>query len=216
MRLTKLQSTYEDETMKKKELEIELQKLSSHPDPDVDLEQYMTPGDIAATLLRLAFTHSSVKDKIVCDLGCGTGRLAIGSALLGAEKVVGVDVDDFALEIAENNADDAGVDVEWVCSDVSSFERNGFDTVVQNPPFGVQNRGADMVFLNKALDLADEVYSIHKAGSKNRNFISGQVKEQGGKITNMIEKEFHIPAQFDFHTRDVYRFMVDIYRIVRR
>ncbi len=176
----------------------------------------MTPGDIAASLLRLAYNHSSIKKKDVYDLGCGTGRLAIGAALLGAQRVIGFDVDEEALDVAKENADNSGVDVEWKCADVSGLEMPEVSTVIQNPPFGVQRRGADMVFLRKAIQLGKEIYSIHKAVPKNRDFISEQVKEQGGKITHMVEKEFHIPAQFSFHTRDVYRFNVDLYRIVRR
>lgn len=176
----------------------------------------MTPGDIAASLLHLAFTHGSIQGKKVYDLGCGTGRLAIGAALLGAEKVVGVDIDEEALEIARKNAEEAGVEIEWECEDVSDLEAPRFDTVIQNPPFGVQRRGADMVFLEKALGLARDVYSIHKAVPKSRDFIAEQVKKQGGEITHRIEEQLHIPSQFKYHTRDVYRFKIDIYRIVRR
>lgn len=202
--------------MKKKELEIKLQELSSHPDPKPELEQYMTPGDVAASLLRLAYNHSSINGEEVYDLGCGTGRLAIGAALLGGKNVVGIDIDEEALEIAEKNAQEVGVDIEWKCADVTELEMPEVSTVIQNPPFGVQKRGADMDFLEKAISLGRDIYSIHKAVPKNRDFISEQVKQKGGKVTHRIEKEFHIPAQFSFHTRDVYRFKVDIYRIVRR
>ncbi len=202
--------------MKKKELEIKLQKLSSHPNPKPELEQYMTPGDVAASLLRLAYNHSSIEGKDIYDLGCGTGRLAIGAALLGAQNVVGIDIDEEALEIARENAQKAGVDVEWKRADVSELDMPEVSTVIQNPPFGVQKKGADMVFLKKAVQLGRDIYSIHKAVPKNRDFISEQTKEIGGKITHRVEKEFHIPAQFDFHTQEVYRFKVDLYRIVRR
>ncbi len=202
--------------MKKKELEIKLQELSSHPDPKPELEQYMTPGDVAASLLRLAYNHSSINGEEVYDLGCGTGRLAIGAALLGGKNVVGIDIDEEALEIAEKNAQEVGVDIKWKCADVTELEMPEVSTVIQNPPFGVQKRGADMDFLEKAIDLGRDIYSIHKAVPKNRDFISEQVKQKGGKVTHRIEKEFHIPAQFSFHTRDVYRFKVDLYRIVRR
>ena len=35
--------------------------------------------------------------------------------------------------------------------------------MLQNPPFGVQKRGADRKFLKKALTTADTVYSLHKS-----------------------------------------------------
>lgn len=202
--------------LKKKNLEIILQKLDSHPDPEPELEQYMTPGDVAARLLQMAFSHGSIEGKSVCDLGCGTGRLTIGAALLGAERVIGIDIDALALEVAEKNAESAGVEVEWRKADVREIDSPKVDTVIQNPPFGVQKRGADMDFLEKALELGKDIYSIHKGVPKNRDFISNQVKELGGKVTHRIEMEFHIPSQFKFHTKDVYRFNVDLYRIVRR
>ncbi len=136
----------------------------------------MTPGDVAASLLNLAYSHESIRGKTVYDLGCGTGRLAIGAALLGAEEVLGVDVDGEALEIADKNAGQVEVEVEWREAEVEGLELSKADTVIQNPPFGVQKKGADMVFLEKALELGDEVYSIHKGVPKNREFISNQVR----------------------------------------
>ncbi len=199
--------------MRKKQLEITLQKLAAHPDPSAELEQYMTPGDIAAALLDLARVRGDIEGKIVYDLGCGTGRLAIGAALLGAKEVVGVDSDERGLEIAEENARQAGVEVKWVKSDVEEFDAPDADTIIQNPPFGVQRKGADMKFLRKALELAGTVYSIHKATPENREFITKRVKEMEGEISDRMELTFHIPRQFKFHTRDVYRFKIDLYRI---
>jgi len=57
------------------------------------------------------------------------------------------------------------------------------------------------------------VYSLHKAVQKNRTFIARVIKDLGGRITDRLELKFHIPRQFEFHTRDVYRFKVDLYRI---
>jgi len=201
--------------MRKKQLEIALQKLAPHPKPSAKLEQYMTPGDVASTLLHLAYARGDIVGKVVCDLGCGTGRLAIGAALLGAREVIGVDVDEAALEVAGQNAREAGVEVEWVKVEVDEFSAKNIDTVIQNPPFGVQRRGADMKFLRKALELAKIVYSLHKATPENRRFIAARAEEMGGRVTDRIELEFHIPRQFEFHTRNAYRFKVDLYRIVR-
>lgn len=48
--------------------------------------------------------QADVKDKVVIDYGCGSGILAIGAALLGAKKVIGVDTDPQALKATQENA----------------------------------------------------------------------------------------------------------------
>lgn len=214
---TKLELALKSDNMKEKDLAIKLQKLKPHPDPSPELEQYSTPGDIAASMLHLAYSCGSIEGEEIYDLGCGTGRLAIGAALLGGAKIIGVDIDIESLKVAKENAASVGVEtIEWVCGDVSELELPEVNTVIQNPPFGVQKRGADMVFLKKALQWGKEVYSMHKGVPKNRGYISRKIKELGGRTTHRVEKDFHIPAQFKYHTQDVYRFKVDIYRIVRR
>lgn len=49
--------------------------------------------------------QADVKGKTVIDYGCGSGVLAIAAALLGANKVIGVDLDPQALEATQANAE---------------------------------------------------------------------------------------------------------------
>ncbi len=68
------------------------------------------------------------------DLGCGGGQSAIRLAELGYE-VVGVDFSETAIELARENAAQAGVDCEFVVGDVvelDDFEADSFDLVVDN------------------------------------------------------------------------------------
>jgi putative methylase len=87
-----------------------------------------------------------------------------GAKLLGAEKVVGFDLDPNALEIARQNAAMMGVDVEFVQCDISGVPEHA-DTVIMNPPFGAQSKGNDRPFLSTALRVADVIYSVHNCGS---------------------------------------------------
>jgi len=48
----------------------------------------------------------------VLDYGCGSGILAITAAKLGATKVIGVEIDEQAIEAAKRNADQNGVAIE--------------------------------------------------------------------------------------------------------
>ena len=51
-----------------------------------------------------AYTNNDIIGKRVLDLGCGTGRLGLGAAFLGAETVLGVDIDKSALKVAVENS----------------------------------------------------------------------------------------------------------------
>ncbi len=42
-------------------------------------------------------------DKKVLDVGCGSGILSIAAALMGCEEVVGIDIDEDAVKVAEEN-----------------------------------------------------------------------------------------------------------------
>ncbi|HID18442.1 TPA: methyltransferase domain-containing protein, partial [Candidatus Bathyarchaeota archaeon] len=87
--------------VRRRELEILLGKVKPHPKPDVHLEQYQTPPRLASTLLHMAaYTFNDLAGRTVCDLGCGTGILALGAAMLGAEYVVGLDLDPEAVRVA--------------------------------------------------------------------------------------------------------------------
>jgi putative methylase len=200
------------------DLERTLQQVEPHPSPKASLEQYTLPVDVAAELLFIAaYIHDDIIDKTVADLGCGTGMLAIGAVLLGAKKAIGVDIDSAAVETAKANAEKLGIQdkVQWFTGDIDSLTGD-FDTVLQNPPFGVQKRGADRKFLLKALELAPVVYSLHKSGESNRGFIKRFIEQHGGKVTGIFPMKLNIPRLFNFHTKHKYEVEVDLYRIVRK
>ncbi|MHA1377248.1 MAG: METTL5 family protein [Candidatus Helarchaeota archaeon] len=200
----------------RKNLEIILQKLDIYPSPQLKLEQYPIDAKSAANILYFAsFNNQDIYNKIVLDFGCGTGRLAIGASLLGAKKVIGIDIDPLALEIAEKNANKVNCkNIEWIEEDISICSIRG-DTIIQNPPFGVQNKGNDLKFLKKALELGKSIYSFHKSGNRNRSFLKKNILKLGGKIDSIIEMELTIPYQFEFHKKKSYKVKVDLWRIIK-
>jgi ribosomal protein L11 methyltransferase len=54
-------------------------------------------------LCALLMDKYQCKDKIVLDIGCGSGILSIAAARLGSQKVIGVDIDPIAVETAHEN-----------------------------------------------------------------------------------------------------------------
>jgi len=201
--------------IRKLDLEKAISEVKPHPEPKAYLEQYTIPPEAAAQILYIAaYTYDDIIDKTILDLGCGTGRLAIGAVLVGADEAFGVDIDRVAVRTAHNNAEKTGVKekTNWVLADINAI-RGSFDTVLQNPPFGVQRKGADRKFLEKSLELGHRVYSLHKSGKSNREFIKRFIEKRGGKVTGVFPMEIEIPRLFKFHTKRKHRVKTDLYRI---
>ncbi len=202
----------------KKELEIILSGLKEQFNPKPSLEQYTITGDLAAEILNLAYISEHIKNRVVADFGCGSGRLAIGASLLGAKKVVALDVDENALKTARENVEiirkmtQEQIKIDFVNSDINEWDEN-VDTVIQNPPFGIQNKHADRPFLKKALEVAKNIYTLHRSYEKSRNFIRDFVEARNGKVKSIITYKFRIPHMFRFHRKPKVEFDVDLFVI---
>jgi putative methylase len=220
--------------IRKLELELFLSQMESQPSPEVSLEQYTVSEAVAARMLYLAaYTNGDIIDKTILDLGCGTGRLALAASFLGAQSVVGIDIDKTAIIVAAENSEKAGfkINVQWVIGDVNAVA-GSFDTVLQNPPFGVQKRAADRKFLEKALEVGNVVYSLHNHSRTDRQlvkrlksnstgmlqivpspFIEKFVERHHGVVKAVYAMPMTIPRMFDFHTKMKHDFVVDLYVI---
>ncbi|HTY75217.1 MAG TPA: METTL5 family protein [Candidatus Nanoarchaeia archaeon] len=220
--------------VRKLDLERFIAKVESNPTPEAKLEQYTLSEPVAASILYLAaYTFDDIEGKNVLDLGCGTGRLALGAAFLGAESVVGVDIDQEVLKVAAKNSNLLGFKgrTSWIAGDIDSVAGN-FDTVVQNPPFGVQTRTADRKFIEKALESANTVYSIHNHPFNDKqllcrlkanggqpmqveanSFLSRFINTRGGRVEAVYALPLTIPRMFDFHTKARHDIIIDLYVI---
>ncbi|MEE9150543.1 MAG: METTL5 family protein [Thermoplasmata archaeon] len=198
--------------MKKKALEMALQRISPHPEPKPHLEQYNTPAKIAADVLFLAYSLGDIECKKVVDLGCGTGIFAIGAKLLYAKEVIGIDIDEKAIVIARENAKKFHATVDFRTCEIKDFNEE-CDTVLQNPPFGAQRRHADRLFLRTALALSSVVYSIHLANTQ--RFIEKEAERLQAKVTHRKRYEFEIRYTFRFHSKEKKNFDVMMFRMER-
>lgn len=158
------------------------------------------------------------------DLGAGTGRLSIASAFLKAHCVVSVDIDWNALIILKKNVITLNLNdlIFPICADIKSFEvskdfliSSEKITTIMNPPFGVQKRGADKIFLEKAFSFSDVIYSIHMTGEKVKKFIFNLVKKFNWEIDNVLPFNMTLERTFPFHTRKTKMIDVNIYRLVK-
>ncbi len=199
--------------VRKLDLEKAIGEIAPHPAPKAYLEQYTITSQVAAEILYVAaYIHDDIIDKSIIDLGCGTGRLAIGAAILGAKETLGVDIDKTAVRLAQENAEKMSVGemTFWVTADLEAIHGK-FDTVLQNPPFGVQRRMADRKFIEKSLELGGKIYSVHKGGERNREFIKRFIERRGGRVRGIFHMKMDIPRLFKFHTKRKHSVEVDLY-----
>ncbi|WP_226021379.1 METTL5 family protein [Halomicrobium salinisoli] len=202
----------------KRALAQQLGVVAGFDDPKAPLEQYRTPPELAAHLIHLADLRGDLEGRTVVDLGCGTGMLALGAALRGPERVVGLDLDPDPLRTARDNERKvaSSTSVSWVRGDAERAPLStdpGETTVVMNPPFGAQsgNEHADRAFLATTADLAGVSYSIHNAGS--REFVASFADDEGGEVTDSYAAEFELPRQFDHHSDESRTISAEVFRI---
>jgi len=221
--------------IRKLDLALFLSKIAPQLSPQAHLEQYTISEAIASTMLYIAaYANNDIIGKTVLDLGCGTGRLALGASYLGAKNVVGVDVARLAIKTAVENSlkNSLAENVQWIIGDVSAIVGR-FDTVLQNPPFGVQTREADRAFLAKALEVGNSVYSLHNHPQTDKQlikqlkassgflqispspFLERFVAQHNGVVKAVYAMLMTIPRMFDFHTKLKHDFVVDLYVIER-
>lgn len=205
-------------SMRLKELESHLQDVDVFNEPKILLEQYPTTPHIAACMLHTIHSHyEDLEGKIVADLGCGCGVLSIGAVMMGSSYVLGVDIDDDALNICKTNVEEFEIDnIDLVQQDITTasgdVSRLKVDTVVMNPPFGTKhNQGIDMAFLKTALGIAENsVYSLHKTST--REHIQKKAADWGVDHEVVAELRFDLSNTYKFHKIQTKDIQVDFIR----
>jgi len=136
-------------------------------------------GSHPTTHLCLAWLTKTVSaGSSVLDYGCGSGILAIAAKKLGADEVVGTDIDTQAIQSSLYNAEQNQVEAEFY--DANQYQSKEFDIVVAN-------------ILSSALSvLAPALAKSCKAGGKIA--LSGILREQEVAVSAIYAEWFDMSA----------------------
>ena len=105
------------------------------------------------------------------DFGCGTGLLSIFAAKLGVKKIIAIDNNNLAYEVAKNNV---------------KLNKVNFIEVIKDDIFNQLERKVDFIFANLYYHLLEELLQKEKFWSSKFYFISGFVKEMEKRIEKKI------------------------------
>ena len=197
----------------KKKLEMILENVRVDYTQKVQLEQYQIPVEIASSILfTAAYSFNDIIKKVVCDFGCGCGRFTIGSRILGAKRAIGIDIDSDAIRCSLKHTKKLKLkNVDWILGNIRHINIT-CDTVIENPPFGTKRKHYDLVFLKKAFESAEVIYSIHKYTEEIKEFIEKIAKKEKFIISKAIPLKLEIPYMYEFHLKPKYFVRAIVFR----
>ncbi|MFA6386483.1 MAG: class I SAM-dependent methyltransferase [Candidatus Paceibacterota bacterium] len=142
-------------------------------------------GPQADTLRFLKFLKKEqkfrVEEKMILDLGCGTGRNSNYLADLG-NKVTGIEISRTALNIAKSRAQDIGVVVDYRLGDIGEkyeIEDNSIDVVLDVTSSNSLNEKGREIYLN-------EVNRVLKTGGY--FFVRALAKDGNKNVKNLLKQ----------------------------
>lgn len=116
---------------------------------NVLIPRYETEELVENILYRIDDYFSDYKNITLCDVGTGSGAIAISLALEEPKlKVYATDISDLALTVAKENANNLKADVEFLVGDMLQplIEKNlKVDIFVSNPPYIPQEQEIEAV-----------------------------------------------------------------------
>jgi ribosomal protein L11 methyltransferase len=111
---------------------------STPPLLDVIIEPKMSFGTghhQTTWLMAKALFALNLSNKSVLDVGCGTGILSIIAKKLGAQHVIGVDIDEWSIENSRENRKANGYRkeaIDFYQGTINSIEKDTFDVMLAN------------------------------------------------------------------------------------
>lgn len=191
--------------MRPKHLAITLSKLTPHPCSRLELEQYVTEGDLASYWMLGVNETDGLLGQRVLDLGAGNGVLGIACLHLGAAHVTFVEADEEAVDVLRQNIASLNQDLRQRTTVIHAhlgaedFTPPNVDIVVTNPPWGTQTAKADRPLLESAFSTtARAVHVLHHVKARH---LGAMGKAAGWDYEHVLRTEFRLPAQYQHHTK---------------
>ena len=157
--------------------------------------------ELAENVLLLYDEYFDGSEVSACDIGTGSGALAITLKLEEPHfKMVGTDISEEALEVAELNAKNLGADVKFLCGDMlEPLKGQKFDFIISNPPYIPEVEDVDPLVKDNEPNVALfggidglKFYRIILSGAKDLLKERGIIAfEHGYNTKDAIEKMAH-------------------------
>jgi len=202
--------------MRTRRLAMILSGLEQLQSGSVELEQYVTNGDLAARWLAdIAVFGDLTEGCTAADLGAGNGVLGLGALVLGAGRAVLIEADQKACEAAKSNAKSMGftdlVDIIQATLGSNSIDLSSADVVISNPPWGRQTLRADRPFLEAIISSGVPSHLMHSAEATH---IRPLFEGEGWSVERYGEADFALPAAYSHHSRERGRTRAAFWRLI--
>tara|TARA_B100001057_G_scaffold78241_1_gene73363 strand:- start:4797 stop:5627 length:831 start_codon:yes stop_codon:yes gene_type:complete len=145
-------------------------------------------GHHETTFLMLNEMYNlNFKEKLILDVGCGTGILSILSSQKGAKEVVGIDTDEWAYQNSLENSDLNGIDnINFFKGDINIVLDSKFNIILANI-----NTNVILDEISKYYDLLLKNGDLLISGflKEDLSIISKVANEVGFKLINKKNKD---------------------------
>jgi release factor glutamine methyltransferase len=116
-------------------VELKVDRRALIPRPETEL----LVGEV------VKFARAAARPLRILDIGVGSGAIALSLAHeVDSAHVVATDVSDDAISLAQENAAELNVDVEFRVGELLGTGTEMFDVVVSNPPYVAEQERADL------------------------------------------------------------------------